>query len=163
MKRPLLDRLLERVDRSSDGGCWEWTAYVHPSTGYGMFTVKGIGTRPAHRWIYEEMVGAIEPGLEIDHLCRNRRCVNPEHLEAVTHAENVRRGAAPEATKARALDRETCKNGHPWTPENTGPARIGRRCRACCRERARAWGRANPEAVAERNRRWREKQKGSAA
>lgn len=159
--RPLIERLMERIDQSGD--CWRWTGYIHPTIGYGMFTVKSIGTRPAHRWVYEELIGPIPAGLEIDHLCRNRACVNPAHLEAVTHAENVRRGEAPDATRQRALARQTCINGHPWTPENTGPAPVGRRCRACARENSRKWGRAHPEAVAERNRRWREKQKGSAA
>lgn len=70
---------------SDTGDCWIWNAYTMPN-GYGYFD-KGY----AHRWSYEHMVAPIPSDLELDHLCRTRNCVNPYHLEPVTHAENHRR------------------------------------------------------------------------
>lgn len=161
MRRPLIDRLMERI--RLEGDCWRWVGYVHPTTGYGMFTVRGIGTRPAHRWMYEELVGPVPDGMELDHLCRNRWCVNPACLDPVTRHENIMRGDGPAATRRRAAMRTTCARGHEYTQENTATTGDGhRRCRACARENARRWGRANPQRVAEKNRRWREKQ-GNAA
>ncbi len=89
--------------------------------GYGLRSEKG--RRPfAHRWAYERVHGPIPPGLTIDHLCRNHACINPDHLEAVSQAENNK----------RASWRQMCKQGHLMTPENTVWETTGqRRCRAC--------------------------------
>jgi len=114
-----------------DGGCWEWTGWKD-RRGYGGFDIRP--RRPgqsafAHRFAYEYYVGPIPEELELDHLCRNTGCVNPEHLEPVTHAENVRRAFA---------DQTHCKRGHEFTPENTysPPGHPTRRCcRACARIR----------------------------
>lgn len=81
-------RFWAKVDKS--GGCWVWTGACN-SDGYGNFLFEGANWR-AHRWSYERLVGPIPDGLVIDHLCCVTRCVNPAHLEPVTHLENVRRG-----------------------------------------------------------------------
>lgn len=104
----------------SQHGCWIWTA-SRDRRGYGRFDRK-----LAHRTAYQLLVGDIPDGLELDHLCRTPACVNPEHLEPVTHAENVRRAGL-------AARRDTCGRGlHEMTEENvvSGPGRR-RECRAC--------------------------------
>ena len=95
--------------------------------GYGMFkaSTKNAGYF-AHRQSYVFVVGEIPDGLELDHLCRNPPCCNPEHLEPVTHAENMARYARTNTH---------CGNGHEWTEENTYMFRGKRQCRGCNRER----------------------------
>jgi hypothetical protein len=123
-------------------GCWEWGAGVNKK-GYGEFSVRIDGVRRnyrAHRWSYESFVRPIPAGLHIDHLCHNRSCVNPWHLEPVTHQENTRRGLGQVAQTSRTH----CKNGHEYTEENTlrRPARSGnrvRQCKVCTRAVAREY------------------------
>ncbi len=85
------ERFWAKVDRSGPGGCWLWTASTREGYGYFGLGRRDEGMVDAHRFAYELLVGPIPAGLEIDHLCRVRRCVNPPHLEAVTSAENKRR------------------------------------------------------------------------
>jgi hypothetical protein len=82
-------RFFSRVNGTPDG-CWLWTAHVNPRTGYVQFRIGGRSGKMvlAHRWSYEHFVGPIPDGLQIDHLCRVRHCVNPSHLEPVTAREN---------------------------------------------------------------------------
>jgi hypothetical protein len=94
------DRFMAKIDYTSSS-CWSWTAAKCPS-GYGRFGVDGR-TRLPHRLAYEYFIGQIVNGTEIDHLCRNRACVNPTHLEAVPHRENCNRGTAGQRTRERNI------------------------------------------------------------
>jgi hypothetical protein len=134
----LKERFLGKLEKNASG-CWDWTAGRFP-TGYGKFRVGRTGTSYAHRWAYLLFVGHIPVGKEIDHLCRNRACVNPEHLEAVSRRENALRGAAPDNNRARAAARTHCPCGHPYSSENTYHHPAGyRACRTCNREAQRPY------------------------
>lgn len=134
-----LVRLLRHVEVDRESGCWLWTGAVGTGTGYGRFRMGSrvddtVRTEQAHRVSYELHVGPIPDGLHLDHLCRVRRCVNPDHLEPVTQAENNRRGVSPIAA---FVDATHCIHGHEFTPENTYRTDKGRYCRACRRRRNR--------------------------
>lgn len=125
--KPAWPRLLTR--RTIEGDCWIWQG-SHATTGYGTIGYQGT-TIYVHRLVYELVYGAIPEGLFIDHLCRRRDCFQPEHLEAVTNAENIRRGNSPSTVAART---GICSKGHEMTPENTyhRPDRPGwKQCRTC--------------------------------
>lgn len=127
---PLLERFMRHVAVQSDG-CWLWTGTVN-ANGYGTISTRRerpCRTSRAHRIAYELLVGSIPDGLELDHKCRVRRCVNPEHLEAVTRKVNVGRGLKG--------PRVFCPQGHAYTPDNVLLKKDGRVCRTCNRERCR--------------------------
>lgn len=116
--------------------CWRWLAGIHPVTGYGNVWWEGR-TQLAHRVAFELATGEpIAYGWTIDHLCRNRACVNPTHLQQVTQKVNNARGTSPSANNARKL---ICKWGHEFTPENTyiRPDRGTRSCKECARAASR--------------------------
>jgi hypothetical protein len=127
------ERFWSHVQKTSD--CWNWTASVCTS-GYGQFTYKGRN-RLAHRLAYELIRGDIPNGLTIDHLCRNRRCVNPSHLEAVPIGINVKRGTNFIAVNSRKTH---CVNGHSFTKSNTYRYHYAsgwrRSCRTCAIQQA---------------------------
>lgn len=128
-KEPLKERLLRHVQQDASG-CWLWTSTIIWN-GYGQIWALG-GARYAHRVAYEVFKGPIPKGLDIDHLCRVRHCVNPDHLEPVTRKVNCGRGNLNLTHKTKTH----CVNGHEFTPDNTriwlGNRRI---CRACGRLR----------------------------
>lgn len=148
-------RVLGRVDFS--GICWEWQGTVSQG-GYGRcwvpLSVAQQSSMAVHRLVYEFLVGHIPDGLQLDHLCRNRVCCNPDHLEPVTPRENVMRSYAP----TRFFAEQThCSRGHEYTPENTyyrpNKPRF-RYCRACMRRfrreknaRRKAERQANPAPI----------------
>ncbi|MFD9879982.1 HNH endonuclease signature motif containing protein [Streptomyces alboflavus] len=126
------DRFLDKI-RGTAGGCWEWTGHVKPN-GYGQVRINRRALH-AHRVAYEAVRGPIPEGLVLDHLCRNRACVNPDHLEAVSHRTNILRGNGPAAHNAR---RTHCLRGHPFDDANTYVAANGaRHCRTCAAARKR--------------------------
>lgn len=124
--------LFSRVHVNTTTGCWEW---IGPLTGVGYSQISlGRSFFLAHRVMYTEFRGPIPGVLTIDHLCRNKRCINPWHMEAVTHAENNFRGNSNSARKRRQTH---CNQGHEFTPENTYIHKNGNRaCRECNRLRA---------------------------
>lgn len=116
-----------KVDKTFD--CWNWTGSLQ-SSGYGCWTFNGKRVL-AHRVAYERLVGPIPAGLQIDHLCRNKVCVNPDHLEPVTAAVNMSR--TPQALATH------CHKGHPLSGSNLGRTGKGsRRCMQCNRDTAAA-------------------------
>lgn len=135
-RKTVEERFWGKVNKNAPNGCWEWTAGLF-SNGYGQFWSSGriVG---AHRWAYEALVGPIPEGLELDHLCRNIKCVNPTHLEPVTSKENTLRGEGPTAQNAK---KQACtKCGSPYVAVGVKTqVRICRKCSAAntrrCREK----------------------------
>lgn len=138
----IISRFLNNIE-IMESGCWNWKG--KPGTGgYGRCW-DGKKSVLAHRFSYTYFKGEIPHGLEPDHLCRNRICVNPDHLEVVTHQVNVRRGLLPllSANRGRQYQESKthCSNGHPFNEENTYIRidRPGRECKTCRRESNRRW------------------------
>jgi len=131
---PLTVRFWSKVQKSS--GCWRWTGFIDKG-GYGRIRAAGRDTPIlyAHRVAYELLIGSVPEGLQLDHLCRNKWCCNPQHLEPVTMAENLRRGDVPVRTRLVGL---LCPKGHP----RSGNVFVWRghikACKACRNERRRA-------------------------
>ena len=135
-REPAEIRFWHKVDKGGPNGCWLWLGCVDGG-GYGDFRVWPVKVK-AHRYAYELLVGPIPEGLQLDHLCRVRNCVNPKHLEPVTPKVNTRRGVGAAVSRARLNALTHCKHGHAFDAENTyvHPRTGFRTCRACRRERA---------------------------
>lgn len=130
-------RFWTRVTRADDETCWLWEGEL-ATNGYGRVKVSGK-SRPVHVVTYEWLVGPVPPGLELDHLCRVRRCVNPRHMEPVTHRENTLRGDTLAAANAA---KRFCPRGHALVAGNLVPSKVKRRarqCLTCSREMAREY------------------------
>lgn len=131
MRKTISERLWEKISPEPNSGCWLWIGTTHRK-GYGQIR---IGTRKknkiymAHRVSYEIHKRTIPDGLQLDHLCRVRCCINPDHLEPVTNRENCRRGLTGKYQRAKTH----CAKGHPYSPENTYWWRGFRHCRECKR------------------------------
>lgn len=132
----------DRIDVRIDTGCWEWVGTINHHNGYG-YVRAPAGIRPinqrAHRVVYEMEKGPIPSGLQIDHLCRNRRCVNPAHMEPVTSRANTLRGDGPTSKNARKTH---CKRGHILDGANINRYRGWRLCRICKNALGRKYKRA---------------------
>lgn len=113
-------------------GCWQWRGSL--SQGYGRFIVR-TENRGAHRVSFELHKGLIPEGYDVHHICRNKRCVNPDHLEILTHKEHCQMGEQGEYNRVKTH----CPKGHEYTPENTylGKRKNNRTCRECSRTRDR--------------------------
>lgn len=137
--RTTADRFLDKVSIPSPSinSCWLWTGAIGKG-GYGNLRADKRYLN-AHKWAYEHWVGPVPDGLHLDHLCRVRNCVNPAHLEAVTRAENLRRGRRGTNGKEKLTH---CPHGHPYSGDNLRIARSGQRV---CRECSRKWSAANNE------------------
>lgn len=123
-----IERTMKHISKSDD--CWVWLGKP-ASTGYGQigFGYPDRTVRNAHRVVYELLVGEIPEGLQLDHLCRNRMCVNPAHLEPVTQRENLLRGHGIPAINAAKTH---CVNGHEFTNDNTYIyGKNSRMCKIC--------------------------------
>lgn len=125
--------------RQNEAGCWVWTGRLYPN-GYGAMSVgrrgENVGTT-THRLMYREVFGPVPEGLQLDHLCRNRACCNPWHLEPVTARVNLLRGTG---WSARNAAKTHCVHGHEFNDRNTyrftmSNGNIGRTCRVCHRLR----------------------------
>lgn len=131
----IAERFFLHVEKTE--GCWLWRGYV-TKLGYGWFSKTRSKPVRAHRFAYELLRGPIPEGLTIDHLCRVRHCVNPDHMETVTGKVNTLRGYGPAALRARATH---CLHGHELSGQNIAikkghGGRVYRSCRTCQRERS---------------------------
>jgi hypothetical protein len=135
-KTPAVDRFWPKVAKTED--CWVWLGAADPTAGYGNFW-DGERVVKAHRWSYEAAYGAIPDGLHLDHLCRNRICVRPDHLEPVTLLENLQRGDNSHRGRWQR-ERTHCPAGHEYSDTNTwiNPKNGARYCRTCNRQRMHA-------------------------
>lgn len=130
---PLAVKFDRTVQHDGVTTCWHWSGNTNQTYGIIRYGRKKVFL--AHRYSYERFNGPLIPGLQIDHICRNKLCVNPAHLRQVTHSENML--AIPEHIRKAGRRKSHCKYGHEFTPDNTGTVRgtygMERYCRVCRR------------------------------
>jgi hypothetical protein len=138
---PAIEKFVSRFEVSEEhmwnnSACWIWTAGTtcNGYQKYASFRADGKMIR-GHVFSYRYFVGEIPQGLELDHLCRNTLCVNPDHLEAVTHSVNIKRGLTPIRARERAALRTHCPSGHPYDEVNTYWWNGTRYCKICLKTR----------------------------
>lgn len=159
MRGPAEKRFFKKVEKHPNG-CWLWRGGT--SRGYGTFW-NGTTTSKVHRWSYEFHKGKVPKGLELDHLCKTKNCVNPDHLEPVSHLVNMQRAdcsIAGEHFKISQMAKTHCPKGHAYFGDNLilkigvngGQRRI---CRACLSESNRKYRTENREEVIEYQRKYR--------
>ena len=134
-------RFWRQVVRVPESNCWIWIGDAHKRDHHGRFTVSSTGNKPyrvmAYRWSYEQMVGPIPDGMQLDHFRCEPLCVNPAHLEPVTGKENQHRGNGLGGVNFRKTH---CPAGHPLSGDNLIAQRGRRYCRACRNQQAREYG-----------------------
>lgn len=149
-----------------ENGCWEWVGNTD-SQGYGRLTNRATRKMAgAHRFMYERLVGPVPAGLTLDHLCRNRACCNPSHLEPVTHRENALRGVSFAAVNARKTHCAKCGGDLLVTGEKRPGCVVVRRCPQCRRAQERRRYTGTPEqrlVKRDQMRRWRARYRASRA
>ena len=142
----LPERFWNKVEPEPNTGCWLWSG-ADKRNGYGQITISGKKLS-VHRLAFTVLSGAIPAGLDLDHLCRVRCCVNPEHLEPVTRQTNLLRG---QTYPARNAAKATCPKGHAYDRlVRRGDGSVGRGCRVCSRETNGKYRKNNAEKVAAR-------------
>ena len=131
--KTLAERFATRI-KIIESGCWEWQGGINRN-GYGIFD-GNVGFNNPHRFACVVVNGAIPDNLVCDHLCRNRKCANPNHLEIVTRSENTKRGLIPIMNREAARAQTHCKRGHALSEDNLYRYNGSRHCRACALMRA---------------------------
>ena len=126
----VLERFWEKVEVNEKTACWNWLGSLF-SSGYGQFKLTHTKNVRAHKFAYEVNRGKVPEGLTLDHLCRNRKCVNPNHLEPVTQKENLMRGNSIQAMNSKKTH---CNKGHSLSGDNLYIHNNKRYCKICTNE-----------------------------